>query len=199
MTRRGVEYIYLRSCDAFRGIIARMSMLPGEPAAAPRTVVLGIGNVLLSDDGAGIRVLREIEHLEGEDPGLEFVDGGTLGFMLAAELEHASNLLVIDAVQMHARPGCVRRYEDAGMDRFLRGRRTSVHEIGLRDLLDIARLRGRLPARRALIGIQPESTAIGEKLSAPVELAVPVATQLARDLLRRWRMASLWEALRRLA
>jgi hydrogenase maturation protease len=176
-----------------------MSTLPGEPAAAPRTVVLGIGNVLLSDDGAGIRVLREIEHLEGEDPALEFVDGGTLGFMLAAELEQAEGLLVIDAVQMRAAPGGVRCYEDGGMDRFLRGRRTSVHEIGLRDLLDIARLRGRLPARRALIGIQPQSTAIGEKLSASVERAVPVAAQLARDLLRRWRMASSWESRQRLA
>jgi hydrogenase maturation protease len=72
------------------------------------------------------------------------------------------------------------------MDRFLTGRRSSVHEIGLRDVLDMARLTGRLPRRRALVGVEPGTVELGEQLSPEVERGVAPAVQLARGVLERW-------------
>lgn len=72
------------------------------------------------------------------------------------------------------------------MDRFIGQGRLSVHEVGLADLLDIARLTGHLPQRRALIGIQPQITDWGEGLSAAVQHALPRAAETAMDLLTKW-------------
>jgi hydrogenase maturation protease len=165
-------------------------MDPGDPRAtespAAQVLVLGIGNVLLRDDGVGIRVLEALEHgLEGEGR-LRFVDGGTIGFMLQALIEEAPDLLVIDAVRMAERPGSVRCFENEEMDRFLTGRRGSVHEIGLSDVLDMARLAGRFPRRRALVGVEPATTQLGEQLSPEVQRGVASAVRMARGVLHRW-------------
>jgi hydrogenase maturation protease len=165
-------------------------MDPDQPAApgssAQEVLVLGIGNVLLRDDGVGVCVLRALEAgLEG-DRRLRFVDGGTIGFMLQALIEETPDLLVIDAVRMAEKPGSVRCFENEAMDRFLTGRRGSVHEIGLRDVLDMARLTGRFPRRRALVGVEPATTELGEQLSPEAERGVTPAVRVAREVLDRW-------------
>jgi len=154
--------------------------------ASAQVLVLGIGNMLLRDDGAGIRVLQTLEKSLGADGRVRFVDGGTIGFMLAALMDEAPDLLVIDAVRMAEPPGSVHCFEDEAMDRFLVGRTSSVHEIGLRDLLDMARLSGKFPRRRALVGVEPATVELGEQLSPEVEQGVQSAVKLARDLLDRW-------------
>ena len=134
---------------------------PGECHAPPlgvQVLVLGIGNMLLRDDGVGIRVLQALEQGFPRDERLSFVDGGTIGFMLSALVEQAPDLLVIDAVRMAAPPGSVRCFENEAMDHFLTGRRSSVHEIGLRDVLDMARLTGTPP---------PPSCARGRRARRP--------------------------------
>lgn len=163
-------------------------MSPGKrsTSSSAQVLVLGIGNMLLRDDGVGIRVLQTLERGLGADGRMRFVDGGTIGFMLAALMDEAPDLLVIDAVRMAEPPGSVRCFEDEAMDRFLVGRTGSVHEIGLRDLLDMARLSGRLPRRRALVGVEPATVELGEHLSPEVERGVATAVQLARDVLDRW-------------
>jgi hydrogenase maturation protease len=95
-------------------------------------------------------------------------------------------LLVLDAARLAGEPGEIREFSGAGMDAFLKSAGCSVHEIGLRDLLDAARLTGALPARRALVGVQPVRVDWGEKLSPPVAAAVPAAASLARGILERW-------------
>jgi hydrogenase maturation protease len=162
--------------------------IPGAPgsSSAAQVLVLGIGNVLLRDDGVGVRVLQALEAGLDDDSRLRFVDGGTIGFMLQALIEEAPDLLVIDAVRMSSSPGSVRCFENEDMDRFLTGRRGSVHEIGLRDVLDMARLTGRFPRRRALVGVEPATTELGEELSPAVERGVAPAIRVAREVLQRW-------------
>jgi hydrogenase maturation protease len=151
-----------------------------------QATALGIGNVLLRDDGVGIRVLRSLEREFEGDARIRFVDGGTIGFMLSAVVGDTPDMLVIDAVRMAERPGCVRCFEDGAMDRFLTGRSGSVHEIGLRDALDMARLAGTFPRRRALIGIEPATVELGEELSPEVERGIGPAVAMARAVLQRW-------------
>lgn len=154
------------------------------------TLFLGIGNTLLSDEGVGVHVIHHLNAHHPDEPGAAYLDGGTLSFTLAGPLAEHTNLVVIDAARLEAPPGTVRVFIGEEMDRFLTGSRASVHEVGLMDLLDIARLSGRFPARRALIGIQPESLSWGERPGPGVESAIPVAAELALGLHRRWREMS---------
>jgi hydrogenase maturation protease len=156
------------------------------PPAAPIALVLGFGNVLLSDDGAGVRLVELLRAQVG--PGVaDFVDGGTVGFSLLPYFEATDSLLVIDAAELGIAAGSIGLFEDEAMDGFLRSpRRRTVHEVGLIDLLDMARLEGCLPRRRALLCIQPCRIDWSETLSAPVTQALPEATRQARWLLRRW-------------
>ena len=150
------------------------------------TLVLGLGNTLLGDDGAGVHAARRVAELGGRRPGLEFLDGGTLGFTLLPALQDHDRLIVLDAARLDAAPGTVRYFESGAMDEFLGRPRRSVHEVGLSDLLAMARLTGRLPARRALIGIQPEVVDWSDGPSKAVNAALDHAARLALELLDRW-------------
>ena len=152
-------------------------------------LVLGFGNILLGDDGAGIRVIERLRRELGSG-GCDFIDAGTLSFTLLPYVEATDSLLVIDAAELAARPGTVALYEGDTMDSFLMSsRRRTVHEVGLIDLLDMARLQDSLPARRALICIQPEHVDWTEILSSPVAGGLTVAVEEARTLLARWEAA----------
>lgn len=153
-----------------------------------QVVVLGIGNTLLSDEGAGVHVLRRLQARGDDAHGAELIDGGTLSFTLAGPIEDCDALVVIDAAELGAAPGTVRVFEGEDMDRFLgASRKRSVHEVGLLDLMAVAALAGRLPERRALIGIQPHALGWGDVPSAPVASAIPRACDRTLELIARWR------------
>lgn len=161
---------------------ARQTVLASEPLP----LVLGFGNVLLCDDGAGVRLTEQLNATLGPEAGL-FVDGGTMSFSLLPYIEATDSLLVIDAADLRGVAGEIGLFEGVRMDDFLRtSRRRTVHEIGLIDLMDMARLRDCLPSRRALLCIQPCRIDWGEALSPSVATALPDAARLATDLLHRW-------------
>jgi len=150
-------------------------------------LVLGIGNTLLGDEGAGVHAMRRLEKSCGGLAGVEFVDGGTLSFTLAGLIESSAALIVLDAAEMKAAPGSVAVFEGERMDEFLGSeRKRSVHEVSLLDLMALAALGGRLPARRALIGIQPQQIDWAETPSEVVAEAIPQACAQARELIERW-------------
>jgi hydrogenase maturation protease len=152
-----------------------------------RTLVLGLGNTLLADEGIGIHALNALQSQYPDLADVEFLDGGTLSFTLAGPIEDADQLIVIDAAQLYAEPGTVQVFVDDDMDRYLgSNNKRSVHEVGLIDLMIIARLTERLPQRRALIGIQPRDIDWGDHPSEPVAAAIPKVCDLARDLIRSW-------------
>ncbi len=153
-----------------------------------KTLVLGLGNTLLGDEGAGVYAVRALQDRHADNPDVEFLDGGTLSFTLAGPIEDADNLIVIDATQLRQPPGAVRLFEGEDMDRFLGShRQSSVHEVSLMDLMAIATLAESLPARRALIGIQPEYLDWSDTPTDAVARAIPVACDLAMGLIERWR------------
>ncbi len=157
-----------------------------DAAGVSRSLVLGFGNVLLSDDGAGVQITQ---HLRSQlsDAEADFIDAGTLSFSLLPYIEATDSMLVIDAADLDLPAGGIRLLEGAAMDTFLSSaRRRTVHEVGLIDLLAMARLRDRLPERRALLCIQPARIEWGEQLSAPVAEALPEAARQAVALLERW-------------
>lgn len=151
-------------------------------------LVLGFGNVLLSDDGAGVRLTERLRSELGGDVA-EFVDGGTLSFSLLCYVEAADSMLVLDAADLGSAPGTIALFENDTMDQFLKTtRRRTVHEVGLIDLLDMARLQGCLPRRRALLCIQPGRIDWCEALSTAVADAMTDAVRQARLTLQHWKL-----------
>jgi len=139
-----------------------------------KILVLGIGNTLLTDEGVGIVAMRELEAQYGIRDDMEFLDGGTLSFTLAVPISECDALLVIDAAELGAVPGTVRNFKVETMDAFLgANRKSSVHEVGLLDLMSISRLTGHWPQQRALIGVQPAVVGWGETLTPEVAAALP--------------------------
>lgn len=150
------------------------------------TLILGIGNTLLSDEGAGIHALNLTQSEYTDIPNLTFVDGGTLSFTLATWIEDCDSLIVFDAAELHMPAGFVKTFAGADMDAFLGAAKRSAHEVGLMDLMDIARLTDHLPANRALIGIQPEYMDWGMTPTQAVHRALPMAVNEAVKLIETW-------------
>jgi hydrogenase maturation protease len=156
-----------------------------------KTLVLGIGNTLLSDEGVGIHVLRALAAGGPLPEEVELMDGGTLSFTLAGPIEEADALIVVDAAHIKAEPGQWQLFEGEAMDAFLLGnRKSSVHEVGLTDLRAIALLAGHWPVKRALVAIQPKLVDWGEHPTAEVAAAIPPACAAIRNLIENWRHAS---------
>ena len=150
-----------------------------------KTLVLGVGNILLADEGAGVHAMHYLEE-HYDLPDTTFIDAGTLSFTLAADIAAADHLVVFDAAQMGADAGEVKVFEGSDMDEFLTSGRGSVHEVGFSDLMDIARLEDVLPQKYAMIGIQPELLGWGEAPGETVRRALPRAAANAAALIFRW-------------
>ena len=152
-----------------------------------KTLVLGIGNTLLTDEGVGIHVLQALEPALGKLPEVTLLDGGTLSFTLAGPIEEADALIVVDAANIKSEPGGWTLLEGEEMDAFLMSnRKASVHEVGLTDLRAIAILAGHWPEKRAMLAIQPQTIDWGETPTPAVAAASPPACAAIHDLIREW-------------
>ena len=161
----------------------------GYVCMANNTLILGIGNTLLSDEGTGIHMLDYLCRHYPELPDVTCLDGGTLSFTLAPYIEEADNLIVIDAAELDAEPGTIELFSGEAMDRFAGKTKRSVHEVSLGDLLAIAHLTDTLPENRALIAVQPRDVDWGHCLSNPVKQALPEAAGYILELLQSWTLA----------
>ncbi len=152
-------------------------------AAAP-FLILGIGNELLGDDGAGVVAARHLASCA--IPGVEVADGGTLGLMLMPYIAGREAVLVLDAVsQAGGEPGQVVVLGD-GEVRSGHGVRVTAHEIGLVDALSAARLAGCAPARVGLVGVVPASITERWGLSPVVAASIGAMVAAAHGVLTSW-------------
>ncbi|MGE5320138.1 MAG: HyaD/HybD family hydrogenase maturation endopeptidase [Hyphomicrobiaceae bacterium] len=152
-----------------------------------KTLVLGIGNTLLTDEGVGVHILHALEPELAQFSDVTLLDGGTLSFTLAGPIEEADALIVVDAANIKSEPGDWTLLEGEEMDRFLMSnRKASVHEVGLTDLRAIAILAGHWPEKRAMLAIQPQTIDWGEHPTAAVAAAIPPACAAIQGLIRKW-------------
>jgi hydrogenase maturation protease len=128
-------------------------------------LVLGIGNILLSDEGAGVKAVEELQHRYDCSDAVEIVDGGTSGYELLPYFEDRSHVLIIDAVKTGSQPGAIVRIEDPPA--FFQ-KKISPHQIGLSDVLGLAAITDNLPRNITLFGIEPKQLSTGLDLSTVV-------------------------------
>jgi hydrogenase maturation protease len=137
-----------------------------EAAVAPM-MVLGVGNVLLEDEGLGVRALEVLQRRYIAPPGLEWLDGGTTGMGLLDLITGCEHLLVLDAVQTGAAPGTLVRMSDEDVPVYF-GLRITPHQLGLSDVLATLELTEEQPRSVTVLGLVPHSMEMCLELSDPI-------------------------------
>jgi hydrogenase maturation protease len=155
-------------------------------ARVKRILVMGIGNTLLQDDGIGVHVTEQFRNSLSPDSSVTVLDGGTIGLSLLPDVEDSDAVIIVDASEIDEPPGTVRIFRDREIDRQLSGKRRTVHEVALADLFAAAEIRGRSPARRVLVAIQPGCTDWGLDPTSPVKAAIPQACEAIESLTEEW-------------
>ena len=142
------------------------------------TLVLGLGNILLRDEGVGVRVVQAMEHLT-LPPDVELFDGATAGFDLLDVLADRRQVIVIDAISGSSEPGTVLRLSPEDLvPQHAPG--VSLHEVGLLEALTMARQLGVAPQEVVILGIKPHDVGCGLDLSPETARLVPRIIELAR-------------------
>lgn len=153
-------------------------------------LVLGIGNILLSDEGVGPAVVNRLAAGYLLPEGVEAVDGGTSGMDLLDRVVEADAVIIVDCARLDAGPGTVREIVGEGVPAFFETR-ISPHQIGLSDLLAACALLGRMPARMALVAIEPESMELGLELTETGARAADEALGIVLARLAAWGAAAV--------
>jgi hydrogenase maturation protease len=149
------------------------------------TSVLGLGNVLMGDDGLGPAVVRAFEAEYVVGPGVEVIDLGTPGLDLLPWLADVDRVVIVDAVKSDLPPGTVRIYDKEDILRHAPSVRVGPHDPGVKEALVTLEFAGRGPRDVTLIGVVPATNAMSLELSASVQAAIPsVLEQIARVLAR---------------
>lgn len=143
------------------------------------TLVLGLGNTIMSDDGIGPKVIRQLQEEDGLPDGVVLLDGGTLGLDLLPHFEAVERLILVDAVETGNEPGTVVRLSGDEVPAALETK-LSPHQMGLKDLLAVARLMECLPREIVLIGVQPQSLEMDTELTPVVASRLPELAGMVR-------------------
>jgi hydrogenase maturation protease len=152
---------------------------------SPGTLVIGLGNPLMGDDGFGLAVLAELRERWRMPDDVELVDGGTWGIRLLPLLDQAGRVLFLDAVDRGAEPGTPFVLQGDELPRAL-CLKLSPHQIDLREVLALAAFRGSMPAEVAAVGAQPADVQMRHGLSPALERRVPDVAGLAVQTLEAW-------------
>ena len=145
-----------------------------------KTLILGVGNYLLSDDGLSVHVLERLQADNLIPDDIQMIDGGTCGLDLLQYLEGVSNLIIIDAIKTRdGTPGSIIRLDGDQIPAYL-SLKISPHDIGLPDLLATAKLRDLYPENIVAFGIQPASLELGVELSPEVAANVEDLIELIK-------------------
>lgn len=137
-----------------------------------RIVVLGAGNILLTDEGLGVRAIERLPLSYCLPPAIRIIDGGTSGMEMLEELEGLDALIIVDAIRAGRAAGTPIRLAGNAVPVFFKTR-LSPHQVGLCDVLATLELLGRAPKHTAILGLQPQSLALGMELSREVEAGMP--------------------------
>jgi hydrogenase maturation protease len=148
-----------------------------------KILVLGIGNLILQDEGVGIQAIQQLEARFEIPPEIEVLDGGTSGMELLTPISDAEQIIILDAVKTGKSAGTIVRLDNEEIPTFFRTK-VSPHQVGLADVLAAATLTDSMPRNLVLFGIEPLEIDLGMELSAPVAEQMPRLVQMIVDELK---------------
>ncbi len=148
-----------------------------RPAERAGTLVLGLGNILLSDEGVGVRAVEALIEQVQLPPDVEVLDGGTSGMDLLDQIAGRAHLIVVDAVRTGRPPGSIVRLAGDEVPSFFTSK-LSPHQLGLSDVLAVLRLMDAAPKRITVIGVEPVCLDLALELSPAVAARLPEVVAL---------------------
>ena len=153
-----------------------------NPAMGPSVLILGLGDILLQDEGVGVRVVEQLQRQYRISGAVEVLDGGTAGMSLLEHIRNRDHLIVVDAVRTGQAPGTVITLNGEEVPAFFQSR-VSPHQMGLADTLAVLDLMGEKPADVTVIGVEPQDLDVGLELSDLVSTRVgELVERLARKI-----------------
>ncbi len=147
--------------------------------------VLGIGNVILKDEGFGVRVVEYLDSRYDFPESVQLVDGGTLGIELTQYVTGTKKLLVVDSINGGAEGGTRFHFENEEVMAHFQDK-LSAHEVGIQDVLALLKVTGREIPEVAVIGAQPCDVSAGVELTPEMERLLPEVAEEALEILKSW-------------
>jgi hydrogenase maturation protease len=139
-------------------------------------LVLGIGNILLRDEGIGVHVINELQNMPLPE-NIEVVDGGTAGADLLDILAERQKIIIIDAIKSDSPPGTVLRFTLNDIENADKAS-MSMHDIGIPETLQMAKMIGVMPEEIVFFGITPENLSCGLEVSETLKRLIPAIIKL---------------------
>jgi hydrogenase maturation protease len=160
--------------------------IPAMPSSGSqlKVLVMGVGSILMTDEGIGIRAVEELQRRYRFPGNVEILDGGTSGIELLSYISGKDYLIIIDAIKGGSTPGTVLKVEGEDVPAQFRTR-ISPHQLGISDLLAAAMLTGEMPKQLVLFGIEPRDIVFGIGLSGEVKEGLEHLIEVVVEDLRR--------------
>ncbi len=143
-----------------------------------KIVILGVGNILLRDEGIGVRVIQEMEKMDLPND-IELIDGGTAGFDLLYPVQEADKLIVVDAIEADSEPGDIFKFTPRDV-KLKSKEKVSLHEIEILEVLKMAEHLGKCP-ETVIFGIQPKEINLGLELTSELQEKIPRIIELVLE------------------
>jgi hydrogenase maturation protease len=151
----------------------------------PTVTILGLGNILMSDEGIGVHTVNEFQRRYAVPDFVEIVDGGAAGLDLIPFIEGREKVIMVDAVNFDREPGFVGVLENEEIPARITTK-ASMHHLGLMDVLSIVKLSGNYPKELCLIGIQPKSLELGLDMTREIWDKKEALIERVSEKLREW-------------
>ena len=149
--------------------------------------VLGVGNILLQDEGFGVRVIEEMTRRFSFPPHVQVLDGGTLGMELLRFLDGTEKLILVDAIAGGKPPGTLYQFYNDEVTAYFK-EKVSAHELGIQDVLAVLEVLEQPISEMVVLGVQPESLAISLHLTDTLASQVHETIRLISKQLEAWQV-----------
>lgn len=154
-----------------------------------KVAVIGVGNILLQDEGVGIHIVNALIKDYRFDPPIEIVDGGTTGMDLIPYFEENDKIIIVDAVNFDKEPGFIGSIENEDILTVLTTKLT-MHHLGLTDVLSTMKVHDIKPEQMFLLGIQPDSLELDMELTDVIANRIPRMMEVLQQKLAEWGVKS---------
>ena len=149
--------------------------------------VLGIGNIILSDEGFGVKVVENLQSRFNFPENVQLIDGGTLGIELTQFITGTQKLLIIDSINGGKSAGTIYHLTGEQIKSHF-SEKLSAHEVGIQEVLTMLDLTGKAIPEVVVIGAQPFSLEAGVELTPQMQTLLPKITDMALDILKSWQV-----------
>ena len=154
-----------------------------KQTAKKDTVVIGLGNILLSDEGIGVHIVRRLLSQQDKFPLVDFIEAGSAGMNLLHILANRKKAVIIDCTKMGEKPGTIRRFSPNDVQSVKKLGQFSLHEADILQVINLSKQLGECPKEIVFFGIEPESPEPGEELSQTLSANLDsYATEIRKEI-----------------